>query len=50
MKTFNDYLVEQQLTETDMKLLQEGLQSEWTQDLEDKVDFALEQFGTTIPK
>ena len=44
MKTFNDYLVEQQLTETDMKLLQEGLQSEWTQDLEDKVDFALEQF------
>ena len=40
MKTFNDYLVEQQLTETDMRLLQEGLQSEWTQDLEDKVDFA----------
>lgn len=44
MKTFNDYLVEQQLTDTDMKLLQEGLQSEWTTELEEKVDFALEQF------
>ena len=44
-KTFNEYLVEQKLTKTDMKLLQEGLQSEWTQDLEDKVDFALEQFA-----
>ena len=44
-KTFNEYLVEQKLTETDMKLLQEGLQTEWTQDLEDKVDFALEQFA-----
>ncbi len=44
MKTFNDYLVEQKITKTDMKLLQEGLQSEWTTELEDKVDFALEQF------
>jgi hypothetical protein len=43
-KTFNEYLVEQQLTDTDMRLLQEGLQSEWTTELEDKVDFALEQF------
>ena len=34
MKTFNDYLVEQQLTETDMALLTEGLQSEWTPELE----------------
>ena len=37
-KTFNEYLVEQQLTDTDMQLLQEGLQSEWTQELEEKVD------------
>jgi|TARA_B110000914_G_scaffold81680_1_gene71891 hypothetical protein len=44
IKTFNTYLVEQQLTETDMQLLQEGLQSEWTTELEDKVDLALEQF------
>lgn len=43
-KTFNEYLVEQKLTDTDMQLLQEGLQSDWTQELEDKVDFALEQF------
>ena len=44
MKTFNDYLVEQQITETDMRLLQEGLQSEWTPELEEKVDAALEEF------
>jgi len=44
MKTFNDYLVEQQITEVDMQLLQEGLQSEWTPELEAKVDQALEEF------
>ena len=44
MKTFNDYLVEQQITETDIQLLQEGLQSEWTPELEAKVDQALEEF------
>lgn len=44
MKTFNDYLVEQQITETDIQLLQEGLQSEWTPELEEKVDQALEEF------
>lgn len=44
IKTFNTYLVEQQLTDTDMLLLQEGLQSEWTKELEEKVDHALEQF------
>jgi len=43
-KTFNEYLVEQKLTETDMQLLQESLQEEWTPELEAKVDFALEQF------
>ena len=44
MKTFNEYLVEQQITDTDMTLLQEGLQTEWTPELEEKVDLALEQF------
>lgn len=44
MRTFNEYLVEQKLTETDMQLLQESLQEEWTPELEEKVDFALEQF------
>ena len=43
-KTFNEYLVEQQLTDTDMKLLQESLQTDWTPELEAKVDYALEQF------
>ena len=43
-KTFNEYLVEQQLTETDMQLLKESLQEEWTPELEAKVDYALEQF------
>lgn len=46
MRTFNEYLLEQQITETDMQLLQEGLQSEWTPELEEKVDLALEQFVT----
>jgi hypothetical protein len=46
MRTFNEYLVEQKITETDMQLLQEGLQSEWTPELEEKVDLALEQFVT----
>ncbi len=44
MKTFNEYLVEAQITDTDMKLLQEGLESEWTPELEKKVDAALEEF------
>lgn len=43
-KTFNEYLVEQKLTDTDMQLLQESLQSDWTPELEAKVDYALEQF------
>lgn len=43
-KTFNEYLVEQKITETDMQLLQESLQSDWTPELEAKVDYALEQF------
>jgi hypothetical protein len=44
MKTFNEYLVEAKITDTDMKLLQEGLESEWTPELEEKVDAALEEF------
>jgi hypothetical protein len=44
-KTFNEYLVEEQVTETDMALIREGLESEWTPELEAKVDFALEQFA-----
>lgn len=44
MKTFNKYLVEEQVTETDMGLIKEGLQEEWTPELEAKVDAAIEEF------
>jgi hypothetical protein len=44
MKTFEQYLSEQQVTEQDIQLLQESLVSEWTPELEAKVETALEQF------
>ncbi len=44
MKTFEQYLLEQQITEQDMQLLQESLVSEWTPELEAKVEAALEEF------
>lgn len=45
MKTFNTYLLENAVTESDMKLITEGLQEEWTPELEAKVDAALEAFA-----
>ena len=44
MKTFNTYLVENAVTEQDIKLINEGLQEEWTPELEAKIDAALESF------
>ena len=44
MKTFNKYLVEEQITETDMQLIKEGIQEEWTPELEAKVDSAIDAF------
>jgi hypothetical protein len=44
IKTFNEYLTEQQVTEEDLRILTEGLQEEWTDELEAKVDAALEEF------
>jgi hypothetical protein len=44
MKTFNKYLIENTITENDMKLVNEGLQEEWTPELEAKIDEALELF------
>ena len=44
IKTFKEYLVEQQVTEADIKILTESLEQEWTPELEAKVDAALEQF------
>lgn len=44
MKTFLDYLQEQQVSEAELTVLQESLQSEWTDELEEKVDAALNEF------
>ncbi len=47
MKTFNKYLVEEKITENDMDILKENLQSEWTPELESKIDAAIEEFCKT---
>ena len=44
IKTFKEYLVEQEITDSDMVILTEGLQEEWTPELEEKVDAALDEF------
>jgi len=45
MKTFLDYIQEQNITDQELSVLQESLQTEWTEDLEQKVDAALEEFA-----
>ena len=47
MKTFLDYITEQDLTEKELQVLNESLQTEWTEELEAKVDAALEEFSKT---
>lgn len=47
MKTFEQYLLEQNVTEKDMQILHESLITEWTPELEAKVDTALEEFIVT---
>ena len=44
MKTFNKYLVEESISENDMELINEGLQEEWTPELEARIDEALALF------
>lgn len=44
MKTFNKYLIEESVTEQDMDLIKEGLQSEWTPELEAQIDEAIDAF------
>jgi len=44
MKTFEQYLKEGELTSGDITMLKESLQTEWTMELEEKVDKALEEF------
>ena len=47
MKTFAEYLAEQDVTAKDLQVLSESLVSEWTPELEAKVDAALEEFTAT---
>ena len=44
MKTFLDYMSEANATDQELIILQESLQTEWTVELEEKVDAALEEF------
>jgi len=50
MKTFNKYLIENQISEQDYEMLKEGLQEEWTPELEAKVDEALDLFEAEYMK
>tara|TARA_R110002096_G_C14464470_1_gene712568 strand:- start:101 stop:475 length:375 start_codon:yes stop_codon:yes gene_type:complete len=44
MKTFEQFLVKEGVNNKEISLLKESLQSEWTPELEYKVDIALEEF------
>lgn len=44
MKTFFEYLTEQNISDSDIEMLKEGLQSEWSAELEEKVDIAIDEF------
>lgn len=44
MKTFLDYIKEEKVTDSELSILTESLQSEWNEELEAKVDLALEEF------
>lgn len=50
MKTFLDYMAEQNVTPAELKILNESIQSEWTLELEAKVDAALEEFSKMYRK
>lgn len=45
MKTFLDYMKEQNVTAEELVSLQESLQTEWTDELDEKVDAALTEFS-----
>lgn len=44
MKTFLELIKEQDITPNELSILTESLQAEWTAELEEKVDAALEEF------
>lgn len=45
MKTFLDYMQDQNVSEAELIVLQESLNADWTPELEEKVDAALEEFS-----
>ena len=46
MKTFLDYMQEQNVTDAELTVLQESLQADWSDELEEKVDSALNEFAS----
>jgi hypothetical protein len=50
MKTFLDYIKAESLTENELSILTESLQTVWTDELEAKVDAAIEEFSATYKK
>ena len=50
MKTFLDYMAEENITPVELQILNESLQTEWTDELEAKVDAALDEFSKTYRK
>ena len=44
VKTFVEYLEENKVTQKELQLLNEGLQEEWTPELDEKVDAAVDAF------
>lgn len=50
MKTFLDYIKEQNIADNELDILTESLQTEWTPELEAKVDAAIEEFSATYKK
>jgi hypothetical protein len=44
IKTFNAYLTENEIVDNDLDLIKEGLQEEWTPELEARVNEALDAF------
>jgi hypothetical protein len=47
MKTFLDYIKEENISDKELAILTESLQTEWTEELEAKVDAAIEEFAST---
>lgn len=45
MKTFLDYMQDQKVSESELMILQESLQTDWSEELEEKVDAAIEEFS-----